>query len=191
MQPDRWATAAVVLLTACGPARLLTRPEGNGGWSPERRQEELAARAAAAGVDLGRSGATAEPSATGPPAGPLDLPAALTLAAHGNRRIAEAEKDLDVAEARFRDARGRLLPATTGSGRYTRFTDTLITQVQLPPSVLKTLGQPPLVLAHGPQIAVRLGEAWRKSNRLPKVADGVIQMVLLRQHDPQLIVRIR
>ena len=154
MQPDRWATAAVVLLTACGPARLLTRPEGNGGWSPERRQEELAARAAAAGVDLGRSGATAEPSATGPPAGPLDLPAALTLAAHGNRRIAEAEKDLDVAEARFRDARGRLLPATTGFGRYTRFTDTLTTQVQLPPSVLKTLGQAPLVTIREEEAAV-------------------------------------
>ena len=87
MRPDQWVTAAVVLLTACGPARLLTRPEGNGGWSPERRQEELSARAAAAGVDLGPSGAAAEPSATGPPArppgGPLDLPTALALAVGG------------------------------------------------------------------------------------------------------------
>ena len=153
MRPDQWVTAAVVLLTACGPARLLTRPEGNGGWSPERRQEELSARAAAAGVDLGPSGDTAVPSTTGPPARPLDLPTALALAAHGNRRIAEAEKDLDVAEARFRDARGRLLPATTGSGRYTRFTDELTTNVVLPPTLLKTLG------GKAPTVAVRAEEA--------------------------------
>jgi outer membrane protein len=154
MRPDRWAAVTMVLLAACGPARTLTRPEGNGGWSPERRQEELTARATAAGVDFGT---TARPSATepaaGPPGGPLDLPTALALAAHGNRRIGEAEKDLDVAEARFRDARGRLLPATTGSGRYTRFTDELTTNVVLPPSLLKTLG------GKAPTVVVRAEDA--------------------------------
>ena len=154
MRPDPGVAVVLVLLAACGPARLLTRPDGNGGWSPARRQEELAARAAAAGVDLGSSGGSREPSATGPAAEPLDLPTALALAAHGNRRIAEAEKDLDVAEARFRDARGRLLPATTGSGRYTRYTDTLTTQVKLPPTVLKTLGQPPVVTIRENEAAV-------------------------------------
>ena len=150
MRHDGWAAVTMVLLAACGPARTLTRPEGNGGWSPERRQEELTARATAAGVDFGT---TARPSTTEVAPGPLDLPTALALAAHGNRRIGEAEKDLDVAEARFRDARGRLLPATTGSGRYTHFTDELTTNVVLPPSLLKTLG------GKAPEVVVRAQEA--------------------------------
>jgi outer membrane protein len=121
--------ALVVVAAACGPARVLTRPEGNGGWSAERRQDELARRAAAAAVAL-------EPDA--PPPGPddvgtpLSLAGALDLATSGNRRIAEASRTLEAAAARVRDTRGRLLPATAGSGRYTWYTDPLRNAVGLP-----------------------------------------------------------
>src|SRR5207244_10376194 len=47
-----------------------------------------------------------------------------------------------------------LLPATTGSGRYTRYTDTLTTRVQLPPALLKTLGQAPVVTIRENEAAV-------------------------------------
>jgi len=53
----------------------------------------------------------AAPSAEAAPAGPLTLAAALALAARGNRRIAEAEEQLEVARARVWEMRGRLLPA--------------------------------------------------------------------------------
>src|SRR5204863_3492589 len=81
-------TLVCVLLVACGTAARLTRPEGNGGWSPDRRAAEVAAH-----VD------PTVPAAA-PPAQPLTLAAALELAAHGNRRVAEAEDRL--AESRER-----------------------------------------------------------------------------------------
>jgi len=121
--------ATLLLAVACGPARVLTRPEGNGGWTAERRQDELARRASAAAVAL-------EPEA--PPPGPedvstpLSLADALELATTGNRRIAEAGRTLEAAAASVRDTRGRLLPATTGSGRYTWYTDPLRNAVGLP-----------------------------------------------------------
>ena len=110
--------AACSLLPAC--AHLL-RPEGNGGWSPERRAKELGERAAAAGVML-------EPAAdpvTPPPGEPLTLDDALRLAAERNRRIAIAERQLRIEAARVRQARAGLLPSVTGSGRYTWYTDPL------------------------------------------------------------------
>ncbi len=121
----------VVLLAgvACGPARVLTRPEGNGGWTSTRRRDELARRATAAAVPL-------DPDA--PPPGPadVDLPLslgdALALATTGNRRIGEAERGVDAAAARVRDARGRLLPETIGTGRYNWYTDPLSNAVDLP-----------------------------------------------------------
>jgi outer membrane protein TolC len=119
----------LLLGVACGPSRVLTRPEGNGGWSEARRRDELERRATAAAVAL-------DPEA--PPPGPddadapLSLGQALALATAGNRRIAEAERGVDAAAARVRDARGRLLPATAGSGRYTWYTDPLSNNVDLP-----------------------------------------------------------
>ncbi len=87
------------------------------------------------------------------PAGPLDLAAALALAAHGNRRIAEAEAQVDAARARALQARGRLLPSTTGSGRYTRYTDPLTTTVSLPPQARRLFG------GQAPVVVVREDEA--------------------------------
>ncbi len=121
----------LVLASACGATQVLTRPEGNGGWSPERRTEELQRRATAAAVSLDPEvpPATPEDMTT-----PLSLSDALALATTGNRRIAEADQDVDAAAARVRQTRGLLLPATTGSGRFTRYTSELRNAVALPPA---------------------------------------------------------
>jgi outer membrane protein TolC len=129
-----------VLLPACGAVHTLTRPEGDGGWSAARRQEELAQRARAAGVDLGTPVAEAPATQPAPSSGPLDLPTALTLARSGNRRIAEARSQLESAQQHVYDARGRLLPSTTGTGRYAWYTDPQTNQISLPPQALAQFG---------------------------------------------------
>jgi outer membrane protein TolC len=110
-------------LAGCGTAAMLTRPEGDGGWSMERRTHEIEARAAAAAVDLQAAPGPANDH-------PLTLAEALDLAVAGNRRLAEARQQLAVARARVAEARGRLFPATTASGRYAWATDP--TRVQFP-----------------------------------------------------------
>ena len=129
----RTAACALALAVAagCSPT-LLTRPGGDGGWSAERRSLELARRAAAGFVPADGA-ATAPPPA---PAGPLSLPEAIALTRGANRRILEAEQRVDAAAARVRDARGRLLPDVTGSGRYTAYTDPQRVQTQLPAALL-------------------------------------------------------
>jgi len=134
------ATTLAVMLAACS----LTRPEGDGGWSPERRRQELSARAAAAGVDFG-AGERGEAAAGGSvaprlPAEPLDLPRALALALRGNPAITEAALEVDAARARVGDARGRLLPATIGSGRYTWYSDAQ--RVAVAAEISQLLGRP-------------------------------------------------
>ncbi len=129
MRAERRWLAACVLATACGPARVLTEPAGDGGWSVERRRDELARRATAAAVALDPS---EEAMLSDDVSAPLSLDDALALAATGNRRIAEADRSVEAAAARVRDTRGRLLPATTASGRYTRYTDELRNAVGLP-----------------------------------------------------------
>jgi outer membrane protein TolC len=122
--------ALAAILSGCAPLAHFTSPEGDGGWSAARRAEEIGKRAQAAGV------AFVERPAPAVPAGPLDLPTALRLAARGNRRIALAATDLDVAREQVAEARGRLLPSTTGTGRFTRYTDQQTTSVVLPPGLL-------------------------------------------------------
>jgi outer membrane protein TolC len=139
VRADRWLLLLPLLL-ACGPVAVLTRPDGDGGWSPERRHEELSRRAASAGVDLEAS----EPSP--PPDQPLSLAEAIALAAGGNRRIAQAERQLGEAGARVRLARGRLLPDVTGSGRYTWYTDPLQTNVDFPPGLIPAGVPTPVVI---------------------------------------------
>lgn len=133
----------LVLTMGCGPARVLTRPEGNGGWDPQRRRDELAARATAAAVALDPEATPPEPETI---AAPLSLTDALALATSGNRRIAEADREVDAAAARVRDTRGRLLPATTGSGRYTWYTSALRNAVALPAGLLPGATNPSFVI---------------------------------------------
>jgi outer membrane protein len=123
-----------VVVAGCGLAARLTRPEGDGGWSAVRRSEELATRAAAAGV-----------SAAPAPGATLTLADALALASGGNRRIAEAGRAVAATAARVRQARARLLPATTASGRYTWYTDPLTNQVEFPPGLFPAGVRPPVV----------------------------------------------
>src|SRR5262249_56078718 len=79
---------------------------------------------------------------------PLSLTDALALATTGNRRITEAERGVDAAAAHVRDTRGLLLPATTGSGRYTWYTSELRNAIALPPGILPRPTTPPLATPH-------------------------------------------
>jgi outer membrane protein len=140
MRAERRRAVAVLcgLIAGCGTAARLTRPEGDGGWAPERRQEEVARLAPA-------------PIVPAAPAAPLTLADALALAERGNRRIAEAEQDLAGARERVWEARGLLLPSTTGSGRFTRYTSAQTTGVVIPPGLLPT---PPTVTVRQEQFSV-------------------------------------
>jgi hypothetical protein len=62
--------AALAFFTACAPIATLTRPEGSGGWSADRRRAELGQRAQAAGVTF------EPPAAAGPAAAPPDATSA-------------------------------------------------------------------------------------------------------------------
>jgi outer membrane protein TolC len=124
----------LVAVVGCGPARVLTRPEGNGGWSAERRQAELAARAAPARVDLD-GGARAPADTT-----PLALEDVVRLAAVESRRLVEADQDVAIAAARVGEARGRLFPSIFAQGRYTWNSDSQTTNVNLPARVVQTIG---------------------------------------------------
>ena len=125
----------------CSLGAQLTKPQGDGGWSEEQRRDELSARAQVAGVDLAGAGreSRAPSDATqrqpempiAAPTRPLTLGDALTLAAKGNRRIAEEEKEVERARYQVWNARGRLLPQTTASARYTWYTDPLTNEVDL------------------------------------------------------------
>ncbi len=126
MRPNRWVGAGTLLLV-CGCATAW-RPEGDGGWSPARRAEELGVLARRAGVDL-------EGEETPPPPRTLDLATALALAADGNRRIAMSRRDLAVAAEEVSLVRGQLLPTTIGTGRYTWYTDALRNRVPLPTGI--------------------------------------------------------
>jgi len=118
---------------------MLTRPEGDGGWSAEHRTQQLERWADAAAVDLqpaegAKPGAGA--TAARPAAPALTLAAALQHATSGNRRLAEARQQLAIARARVAEARGRLFPSTIATGRYAFASDTEKTQVSLPPGLL-------------------------------------------------------
>ena len=124
-----------VALAGCGPARVLTRPEGDGGWNAERRQDELAARAAPARVDLDGGAQSVADVST-----PLALADVVELAATESRRLAQADEDVAIAAARVGEARGRLFPSLSAQGRYTWNSDPQTTGVHLPASVLAAFG---------------------------------------------------
>ena len=128
----------LLVASACGPMRVLTQPDGDGGWAPERRAALLSSRAAKAGVTL---------DATPPPPAddtPLALADVVRLAA-ANRRVAEADQDVAIAGTRVDLARSRLYPTVTGQGRYSWYTDPQVTGVALTPGLLPAGTPPPLV----------------------------------------------
>jgi outer membrane protein TolC len=132
----------ILWLAGCGPVRVLTRPEGNGGWSDERRAAELATQADRARIDL-----TGEDVAAVDADAPVALADVVRLAGSESRRVAEADRDLAIAAERFREARGRLFPALSSQGRYGWYNDPQTTNVQLPPAALANLGGiPPTVI---------------------------------------------
>ena len=170
------ASAACVILVAslsgCATFKTLTRPEGDGGWSKARRGQEIARRAAAASVSLGGSPARAGNTTT--PEGPLDLAAVLDLARNRSHRVREAERRLDAARERVAGARGRLLPSTIASGRYSWYSDEQTNQVDLPPQAIEQLGGTP------PTVRVREAElgAVNATVNLPLDFSGEILQLL-------------
>ena len=139
------ALLALCVLIGCTACAKFTRPEGDGGWTREQRERELAERAAAAGVAVGPPLEDKQPLPPPTATAPLDLHAALALAASGNRRIAEAGKQVEAARKRFLDTRGRLLPNTLGTARYTWYSDPQTAHVSLPPALLQSGAAPPEV----------------------------------------------
>jgi outer membrane protein TolC len=95
----------LVLAGGCAPIQVLTRPDGDGGWTAERRREELAERAQAAAVPLDAVPVPADDDV-------LTLADVVRLAS-ANRRVLEADRDLAIAGARVDQARGRLYPTVT------------------------------------------------------------------------------
>jgi len=142
--PLRAGFCLLPLLAGCSVLAPITQPEGGGGWSAARRASELSRRAAAAEVPWQTASDAPSPLLESPDA-PLDLERALALAATRNRRIAEAREQLDEARWRVYQARGRLFPTTTASGRYAWYTDARVTNVELPPGVLPPGVDPPIV----------------------------------------------
>ena len=140
MRGEVFVALGALVLAACGTAARLTRPEGDGGWSRERRGEEIRRLTDAA----------PPPSASGP----LTLADALALAERGNRRVAEAERAVGGARERVWQARGRFLPSTTGSGRYTWYTDAQTNRVNFPPGFLPAGVQPPVVTIREAEVGV-------------------------------------
>jgi hypothetical protein len=80
------AVLVVAVALGCAPARVLTRPEGDGGWTATRRTEELTTRARAARIALDG----AETPAADDLSAPITLDDVVGLATAGSRRIAEA-----------------------------------------------------------------------------------------------------
>lgn len=119
---------ACLLAGGCGAVQVMTRPDGNGGWTPERRRDELAERARAAEVSLDAAPVPSDD-------GTLTLADVVRLAS-ANRRVAEADRDLAMAEAMVDRARGRLYPTVTGRGRYDWYTDPQTIALDLPPGLI-------------------------------------------------------
>ncbi len=116
---------ACLLACGCGPVQVLTRPDGNGGWTPERRREELADRARAAAVSL-----DAAPVPTDDETFTL---ADVVRLASANRRVADADRDLAIAGTRVDQARGRYYPTVTARGRYDWYSAPQTIALEFPP----------------------------------------------------------
>jgi outer membrane protein TolC len=118
----------LVLACGCGAVQVLTRPDGNGGWTAERRREELAERAQAAHVSLDAAPVPADDAT-------LTLEDVVGLAS-ANRRVSEADRDLAIAATGVDRARGRLYPTVTGRGRYDWYGDPQTIALDFPPGLL-------------------------------------------------------
>ena len=132
------AAAGLRLVHASGRRRRLGRgaQARRDGLSAERSAEpgDVARRQRNGGRGR-RAGAAAASKAGRDDAHPLDLPSALALAARGNRRIAEAQQQLEASAERRRRARP-LLPSTTAQSRYTWYSSAQTTNVELPSGLL-------------------------------------------------------
>lgn len=128
------AATALVAASGCSLSDRVVKPDGAGGWSPEARRAEIRQRAVAARVDVPQGDTPSAPAVAS--GAPLDLADVLSEALTNNRRVAEGRTRLAIAEAQTREARGRLLPSTVGSGRYTWASDPQTNQISFPAGIL-------------------------------------------------------
>ncbi len=141
--------AGMVLLAACSPSSFV-QPQGDGGWSPAQRRSQI--ERAAQPLQDSRD-TTARPAAT-PEIDRLDLETVLRLVRERNQHLVQSERQVAMAAERVREVRGRLLPSTTGSARYTWYSDAQATSVKFPPQLLEQLQLPA-----APDVTVRQAEA--------------------------------
>lgn len=143
------AAASLVLLAGCSPSSFV-QPQGDGGWSPAQRraQIERAAQPLRENQDAPASSSSAADIER------LDLETVLRLVRERNQHLVQSERQVAMAADRVRDVRGRLLPSTTGSARYTWYSDEQATSVKFPPQLLQQLG-----LQAAPDVTVRQAEA--------------------------------
>ncbi|MGH7804243.1 MAG: TolC family protein, partial [Candidatus Binatia bacterium] len=127
-------------MTGCA---TLLRPEGDGGWKPERRLEAITN----ASRDAGTQFATPETVTAVGEGAPrtIDLATALELARKENRRLVAARAGLEASGANVQRAIGRFLPTSTASGRYTWYTDEQTNSISEFPGTLAPGQRPPTV----------------------------------------------
>jgi len=130
----------VLHVAGCGFGRSLWRPEGHGGWSAERRRQEIRRATESDAVSGGRAGGDESGTGSTPRPGPgevLDLDTVLRRVQAHNLRVEEGRLQVEGAAARVGEVRGRLLPALSGSARYTWYSDPQSTSVSFPPQLLE------------------------------------------------------
>ena len=142
------AVAGSALFIGCSASNLV-RPEGDGGWGPQEREQEIS-RALTVRDAAEPSPAAAAVARTET----LDLGTVLRLVRERRQRIAQRELQVAAAADRVGDVRGRLLPATYGSARYSWYSDTQSTSVKFPQAVLDQFQ-----LQSAPAVKIRDAEA--------------------------------
>jgi len=145
------AVLAALSLAGCAATPAFWSAQGDGGWSGERRREEIGKIARRAGADFAPAAPAPAAEAAAPAPKAIDLATAIAMATSGNRRIALAARDLDASGERVRAARGALLPNLSGSGRYTWYSDALTNSI--PAGIVGAAGGGP-----PPSIVIRESE---------------------------------
>jgi outer membrane protein TolC len=122
-------------------------PSGNGGWSGERRSQEIdharqMSRAVLASTEANTAAqaetpvsSATESVATAPVARTLDLGAALDLASRNNRGIAIAQENVAEAAGNVAIARSALLPTPSVQAVYDWYSDKETNSIKLDPSL--------------------------------------------------------
>lgn len=134
------AVLAALAVSSCATSLL---PEGDGGWSAERRRTTIEQAARDSGTQFADPATAA--ATTGGPTRTLDLATALDLGRRENRRVAAAKLGLEASRSAVTRALGGFLPSTTVTGRYTWYTQEQTNQISESPMIGGVAIRPPTV----------------------------------------------